>query len=48
MKILYFKNIYRDEFNILYTIFYVYILIEKYGQNITCGTIHIFKLDYLK
>jgi len=35
MKILYFENIHRDEFNnTLYDIIYLGILVEKYGQNI--------------
>jgi len=34
IKIWYFKNTHRDEFNdILYNIIYLYILVEKYGQS---------------
>jgi len=33
MKIYHFKNIYRDEFNILYDIIYLCILIERYDQS---------------
>ena len=34
MKIWYFENTHRDEFNyVLYDIIYLYILVEKYSQN---------------
>jgi len=35
MKIQYFKNIHRDESNILYEIIYLCILIKKYSQNMS-------------
>jgi len=34
MKILYFKNIHRDESNILHDIIYLCELVKKYSQNL--------------